>query len=177
MSIVLKPIGPASANHRGENELVPQTGKPIDIDELLDVLFGAFAQYLFIHPAKVPPVVEVVGQRGTAPSDMERQLDEPSGSDLVRVVVGRRQRDRAAVWAQQSVSLSHRTKGTATWVFTSAMLEKPNIAPNKTVLPRRARPTLAQVPAGLVSQSRENGTIRDSAPVRSPARPLRQGYP
>ena len=36
--MILKPVGPLSANHGRENEVVPQAGEPIDIDELLDVL-------------------------------------------------------------------------------------------------------------------------------------------
>jgi hypothetical protein len=76
--VTFKPICPGLPNRRRENELIPKVQKHVNIDEVADVLFGAFSKHLFVHPGSVCSISQVICESRTAPVDVKWQFD-PAG--------------------------------------------------------------------------------------------------
>ena len=71
-----------------------------------DIIYGALAQNLLVHPRSILAEVEVTGFRSSAPPNVYRQLDKPLGfGGRHIIIVG--QDDRTGIWSKLRRSGSH----------------------------------------------------------------------
>jgi hypothetical protein len=72
--VTLEPSCPGLPNCRGEDEVTPEVEEDVNVYEVTDVLQSAFSQYLFVDTGSIRSIRQVIGERGTAPSNVEWQL-------------------------------------------------------------------------------------------------------
>ena len=69
------PVGPSLADVAWQNQLVPQVDELLDSNEPTDVVLVPLSENLLIHASALPAIRQVVTPRWTAPTDVQRQLD------------------------------------------------------------------------------------------------------
>ncbi len=72
--MMFEPSSPGLTNCRGEDEVVPKVEEHVNVYEVTDVLRSAFSHYLFVDTGSIRSIRQVIGERGTAPSNVEWQL-------------------------------------------------------------------------------------------------------
>jgi hypothetical protein len=72
-----KPLGPGLSNANRQDQVIPELKELVDINVETNVVLGPLSQDLFVDPRPVGPVVKVVRDEWSAPSDVEGQLDQP----------------------------------------------------------------------------------------------------
>ena len=68
--MTLEPSCPGLPNCRREDEVIPEVEEHVYLDEVSDVLRSAFSQYLFVDTGSIRSIRQIIGQRGTAPSNV-----------------------------------------------------------------------------------------------------------
>jgi hypothetical protein len=76
LPVPLEPSCPGLPNCRGEDEVIPEVEEDVNVDEVTDVLRSAFSQYLFVDTGSIRSIRQIIGERGTAPSNVEWQLHQ-----------------------------------------------------------------------------------------------------
>jgi hypothetical protein len=95
-----EPRRPRPADVRREHEVIPQGDELLDVDEPTDVVSVAFSKHLFVHPNPVPAIGEVIELGWSAPTNVQRELDNAGGllDSGISKVLGHG--DWARLWAQ-----------------------------------------------------------------------------
>jgi hypothetical protein len=71
LSVALEPSCPSLPNCRGEDEVIPKVEEHVNVYKVTDVLLSALSHYLFVDTGSIRSISQVVGERGTAPSNVE----------------------------------------------------------------------------------------------------------
>jgi len=74
LPVTLEPSCPGLPNCRGKDEVIPEVEEHVNVYEITDIFLSTFAQYLFVDTGSIRSISQIVGQRGTAPSNVEWQL-------------------------------------------------------------------------------------------------------
>jgi hypothetical protein len=80
------PVGPSLADVAGQNQLVPQVDELIDANEPTDVVLVPLSENLFVYPSALPAIGQVVTPNWSAPTDVQRQLDNAGSLRNVLIV-------------------------------------------------------------------------------------------
>ena len=75
----VEPRGPRPADVRRKHEVIPQRDELLDVDEPANIVSVAFPKHLFVHPNPVPAIGEVIELRWSAPTNVQRELDNSGG--------------------------------------------------------------------------------------------------
>jgi hypothetical protein len=51
--VTFEPICPGPPNRRGQNEVIPQIEKYVNVHEVSDILIGALSKYLLVYTGSV----------------------------------------------------------------------------------------------------------------------------
>ncbi len=75
--MTLEPVDPCPADRGWQHELVEDVQQLVGVDEPPDIVVGAFAEDLLVHPRPIRSVRHVIGDNGLPPPNMQRQLHSP----------------------------------------------------------------------------------------------------
>jgi len=80
--MTLEPVDPCPTDRGWQHELVEHVQQLVGVDESSDIVVGAFAEDLLVHPRTIRSVCHVVEDDGLTPPDVQRQLDSPVDASI-----------------------------------------------------------------------------------------------
>ena len=73
----LEPVDPCPADRGWQHELVVHLQQIVKVDESPDIVVGAFAEDLLVHPTPIRSACHVIRDNRPAPPNMQWQLNPP----------------------------------------------------------------------------------------------------